>query len=382
MADLVFHVPARVVFAPDAINRLGAVVRGYATRALLVTESILYERDTIRRAQAALAGSGVQAITFDEVMPNSTSVTVERAVALARASRIDAVVGMGGVRTLSCAKLVAAACRNAQSVDDILSDGLAETQPLPYVEVPSTCRNPFMLRDEAVAVDARDRHAMICSVQPGITREVVLDPLLALTIPAKYTAATMFDAFLHALEGYLARNCSFLAETLFLRALEILNSSLVGAFQDPEQEEHRAAALRAGLLLGIGLSMSSIGVGGALALVLNGRHMRPKSWIATVLLPHIMEFYQREQAGKLARLAAILGEDTTGYTDEEAAEEALAIVRRTIGRAELPMRLQELELELDDMVHDAEVAAAFRCVKDAPAAVSPEDLYGILRLAY
>jgi alcohol dehydrogenase class IV len=194
MADLVFHVPARVVFAPGAINRLGAVVRGYATRTLLVTESILYERDTIQRAQAALAASGVQAITFDEVVPNSTSVAVERAVALARASRIDAVVGMGGVRTLSCAKLVAAVCKGRQSVDDILSDGLDWTEAIPYVEVPSTCRNPFMLRDEAVVVDARDRHTMICEIQQGITREVVLDPLLALTIPAKYTAATMFDA--------------------------------------------------------------------------------------------------------------------------------------------------------------------------------------------
>ena len=43
MPDILFHIPTRVVFGLDTINRIGQIVSEYGERAFLVTEAILYE---------------------------------------------------------------------------------------------------------------------------------------------------------------------------------------------------------------------------------------------------------------------------------------------------------------------------------------------------
>ena len=47
MSDLIFSIPQETYFGVDILNRLAAVVLQYGERALIITEAILYERNTI-----------------------------------------------------------------------------------------------------------------------------------------------------------------------------------------------------------------------------------------------------------------------------------------------------------------------------------------------
>ena len=382
MPDILFHVPTRVIFGLDTINRIGQLVTEYGERAFLVTEAILYEGKVINKVQEILDKNGVAHIVFDEVVPNATSRTVDDGVTLARGSHADVVIGLGGVRTLSIAKCIAMTAPAENDVDDFLSGVQPQSPPLAYIEVPTTCRDPFQFVDEYLMVDGRDRTARIGRTQKGITRATLIDPKLSLTLPAKYTATTIMDTLLGCIEGYLSAKANFLSDTYLLRAMELLGGLIKDGIQNVDDVRLRMNASIAGLLFGLGLSTSRLGIGSALAYAINARFMAPKSWVSTILLPYVMEFAVNVRGDRIAHVARLLGEDVSDASSVEAPVRAIDAVRRIISSLGLPTRLREFDLTLDEMIEVAGVARSFDMMNYLPRVVSTEDIYELIKSAF
>ncbi len=382
MADLVFHAPQQVLFGLDTVNRIATLVSPFGKRALIVTEAILYEQNTIARIQDLLNRKEVESIVYDEVVPNATSTCVDEGVRLARSAHIDVIVGLGGVRALSTAKCIAMTTPHSFEADDLLSGETPTEEPLPYIEIPTTCRNPFMMTDQYLMVDARDRRAVIGSTQKGITKSILIDPKLSLTLPAKFTATTLLNTFLNAVEGYISAKSNFLSDTLFCKAIEIIGRNISEAVENLEGPRVRADASRVGLLAAMGLSMSSAGIGTALSYAINARFLVPKSWIATILIPHVMEFNTNSSVDKLAHIGRLFGEEVQEYTSVDAANKTIESIRTLIASLKLPTRLRDFDLQLDDMVDVVEIAHSFDMMNYLPRTVSTEDLYDIVKSAF
>jgi hypothetical protein len=86
MSDLIFSLPHETYFGVDIIHRLASVVSRFGDRVLIVTEAILYERNTIEKILELLEKKNISYIVYDEVVPNATSAAVEEALLLARGS--------------------------------------------------------------------------------------------------------------------------------------------------------------------------------------------------------------------------------------------------------------------------------------------------------
>jgi alcohol dehydrogenase len=382
MPDILFHIPTRVVFGLDTINRIGQLVTDYGERAFLVTEAILYEGKVINKLQEILDKKGVSYIVFDEVVPNATSRTVDDGVTLARGSHADVVIGLGGVRTLSIAKSIAMTAPSENDMDDFLSGVQPQSQPLAYIEVPTTCRNPFMFSDEYLVVDGRDRAGKIGRTQKGITKAALIDPKLSLTLPAKYTATTIMDTLLGCIEGYLSAKANFLSDTYLQRAIEILGGVIKEGIQNVDDIRMRMNASTAGLLMGLGLSTSRLGIGSALAFAINARFMSPKSWVSTIFLPYVMEFALNVRGDRIAQVARLLGEDVADASSVEAPVRGIDAVRRVISSLGLPTRLREFDLSLDEMIEVAGAARSFDMMNYLPRVVSTEDIYELIKSAF
>lgn len=382
MSDVTFSIPASVMYGLDMVNRTAAQVGRFGSRALLVTEAILYESKAIERVQGILDKAGIQHIVFDEVVPNATSAAAEDGVTLARGSHANVVIGMGGIRALSIARAIAACTPEGQDVFGFLSGAQPQGQPLAYIEIPTTNRHTFMFTDECYLVDARDRAGKILRTQPGITRAVIVDPKLTLSLPPKYTATTMMDTLLAAVEGFLSNKSNFLADNFFREAIRVIGASILDAVQHPEDIRARTKASMAGLLVGMGLSMSKQGLGAALSYAINARFMVPKSWVSTILLPHVMDFTLHASTERLAEIARLLGEEVQGLSPPEAAVRAAESVRRLIGTLSLPSRLRDFDLNLDDMIEVAATARSYDMMNYLPRAISTEDLYEVIKTAF
>ena len=382
MPDISFSIPTDVRFGLDVVNRIAAVVGSYGERVLLVTEAILYEGKVIDRIQALFEKKGIQYIVFDEVVPHATSVIVDEGVKLARSARAEIVIGLGGVRTLSVAKCIAMVAPGDVDMDEYLAGVQPTGEHLAYIAIPTTCRDPFLLVDEYLVTDGRDRIAKIGRTQRRITKAVIVDPKLTATLPPKYTATTLMDTLLSAVEGYLSSRSSFLSDTFFLRACELVGKIIGQLVDQPDDLRVRMNASMAGLLTAIGLTMSKSGVGTALAYAINGNFMVPKSWISSIMLPHVMEFYSGIASEKLNRVAGFLGEDVDEAAPVEGAGRAVEAVRRIIGSLGLPTRLRDFDLNLDDMVDIASIARNFDMMNYLPRSISAEDLYELVKSSY
>jgi alcohol dehydrogenase len=382
MSDISFSIPTDVRFGLDVVNRIAAVVSQYGERVLLVTEAILYEGKVIDRIQALFEKKGIQYIVFDEVVPHATSKVVDEGINLSRSSRAEIVVGLGGVRTLSVAKCIAMASPGDGDMDDYLSGMQPSGEALAYLSIPTTSRDPFLLVDEYLLTDGRDRSAKIGRTQKRTTKAVIVDPKLTITLPPKYTATTLMDTLLVAVEGYLSSRSSFLSDTFFLRACELIGKIIKPLISQPDDLRVRMNASMAGLLVSLGLTISKAGVGTALAYAINGSFMVPKSWVSSIMLPHVMEFYSGIASEKLTAVAGYLGEEVDEAAPVEGAGRAVEAVRRIIGSLGLPTRLRDFDLNLDDMVDIASTARNFDMMNYLPRSISAEDLYELIKSAY
>jgi alcohol dehydrogenase class IV len=144
----------------------------------------------------------------------------------------------------------------------------------------------------------------------------------------------------------------------------------------------RINASMVGLLTAIGLTMSKTGVGTALAYAINGSYLVPKSWISSIMLPHVLEFYSGVASEKLTTVAGYLGEEVDELAPVEGAGRAVEAVRRIIGSLGLPTRLRDFDLNLDDMVDIAGIARNFDNMNYLPRSISTEDLYELIKSAY
>jgi alcohol dehydrogenase len=382
MPDVFFNVPAHVYFGVDSTLRLGGTAARLGSRVLLITEAILYERGVIEQVTGLLSRKGLEPVVFDEVIPGATSSTAEAAVRIARAARVDLIVGLGGVKTLSIAKLTAAAVPCDGGVDELLNGRPPDKPSIRTVEITTTCRNPFMFGGAWLVTDARDRSPVLGRLETDNAAAVFVDPKLALTLPARYLSATMLDTLMHAIEGYIATGGNFLSDTLFSRAIELLGAALREPAAGGEEMAPRNAAARAGLLTALGSSMGRSGAGAALAYALNARLRVPKSWASTVLLPRVMEYNVTMAAEKLRDVGRLLGEDLSDLSVPEAAGRVIEGVRGIIGAFGLPARLRDLGVSLEDMAEVAEAAHRLDLMSRLPRVTSSDDLYELLKTSY
>lgn len=382
MSDLILRFPEHVIFGTDVINRLGHLVGAVGNRCFIITESVMRQNGIIEHIEEILDRRSISAIVHDEIGAGATTANLQSLVQMARASHAEVIVGVGGMRVLSAARITAVAADGNVELGDVLSGRVTQKPSVAYIEVPASYRNHFMLRDECIVTDGTTKHPLVVTVPERTTRAVVVDPNLTLSMSPKYAAAAMMDTLLAAVEGYVSTRSTFYSDTLLLVAIRRLATALDGITETPNDPKHRITASESGMLTALALAATSQGVGGALAYAINSRYMVPKSWIATVLLPHVMDATVNARPEKLKQIAHALGEEARDLKPAEAAYQASAAVRRTIGKLELPGRLREMDLVIDDLVDVAEVASAMEMCGSTPIPHTPSDLYDLIKQAF
>ncbi len=383
MDEFFLHVPTKVVFGLDVLNHVGQAASELGVRALLVTEGILHEQKIVERVRSYLEKSSVETIVFDELGPRSTSSAIERAIEIARSGHVELVIGLGGIRALSAAKCVARMATVAEPLDDYFTlkrEARSANPPLPFVAVPTTCRDPFMLTDEALTVDARNRRSQIVKVGK-VADYALVDPALTLSLSERYTVSTMLDTLLCAIEAYFSRKSTFLSDTLCLRAVGIITSIMDELAERSDDRNLRFQASQAGLFVALSLTTSTLGVGSAIAYALSGKRSIPKSTISAIMLPHVLDLALKSQPRKVERIGNVLGEEIYGKPLSEFSVHVVDAMRQRMSLLRVPMRLKDFDVGLDEMVEIASIAGSFDMARYLPEPMAAEDIYALIKTA-
>ena len=381
MQDFVFHVPGNLVVGTETVARVGSYASSFGSRILLVSEETVRETGHLARVKQHLERAGLTVIVFDEIDAGSDSSVVERALGLARASHSEVIVGLGGMRTLAAARVVAAYAKRTRNFREILSLG-PDTPSLGYIEVPTTGRNHAMLGDECVVTEAATRQPLTIKLPSDLLSTAIIDARLASGIAKKSYCAILMDTILASIEGILSTKANELSDTLLVQAVTLLRQSIEQVLAAPTDLRPRVRATEAMFMSALGLSISSRGIGGAVSYAVSSRYEIPKSWVSTVVLPYLLDYFEGTKPEKLDRIADALGEHPREDGSLGGKNRASASARRLLARTGLPARLRDLDLTLDDLSAASDSAGDFDMIRFVPLPVSRQELFDILKQAY
>jgi len=230
-------------------------------------------------------------------------------------------------------------------------------------------------------------------------RVAVVDPQLTLSCPRKVTADSGIDALTHAIEAYTAiDNAEFplpagepsvyqgrhpLGELCAEKAIRLIGKHLRQAVHHGDDAEAREGMALAATVAGLGFSNIGVALVHAMEYPLGGATHCSHGEGNGLLLPYVMRFNLPGRQAEFARIAAWLGEDVRGLSEDAAAERAVEAVERLQADIGIPRRLRDLGARQDQLREFAEKAFAIkRILRVNPRPVTADDCEAIYRSAW
>ncbi len=382
MNELDFQGIQKLRFGVDSVQSLPEIISPLGSRVMLVTEQNGKVRDDFQKIQGLLRASGIDPVIFDDIRPGIKTAAIETIADIGKAGKIQVVLGFGGMRVLSLARVASVLIGSDVGLNEILLGKIPPSVHCSYVEIPNSCRNHFMMKSSCVITDSVSEQALLINLPPNMTKAVIIDPKLSMSLSSKYQLVAILDTLLASIEGFLSAKRNFLSDVHLFEAISLLRRALIQTFRRPDDLAVREMASKGGLFSAMGLSTSGQGIGGTLEYMINSAFQVPKSWIAMVLLPHILDMYLEREPERLAKIADALGEDISGLESAQAAPLAAASIRRVLARLELPTRLRDFNLSLNELQRICERASEFPFNESCGLALSSERICELIKTAY
>ena len=373
--------PPRIVFGNGCAPQCaGFLAERGMRRVLLVSSTPVLP--AIGAVLAALNEHGVQFVQAPPVDREPARQLFETIVAVARAEKIDGVLGIGGGSVIDVAKLVAALFHGRQTAAEVFGINLLRRRELTLVCLPTTAGTGAEVSPNAILLD-EDDELKKGVVSPHLVPDAAfVDPLLTLSVPSAVTAATGLDALTHCIEAYANKFAHPIVDVYALQGIRLISTNLARAVRNGGDMEARAALSLGSLYGGLCLGPVNTAAVHALAYPLGGRFHVAHGVSNALLLPHVLRFNFPAAPERYAEIAAALGVARNG-SDSSVAKygaEFLQVLSRDCG---VPQTLSELNIPRGAIPSLARSAMQVtRLLKNNPRPVTEADALAIYEAAF
>jgi NADP-dependent alcohol dehydrogenase len=200
MLNFEYQNGTRILFGKGQIGQIGKHVAG-ARVLLMAGGGSIKKNGVYEQVKAALGDRTV--FEFFGVEPNPEYATLMRAVALAKAEKVDFLVAAGGGSVIDGTKFVAAAAGVEGEPWDILEKGKPVTCALPIGVVLTLPAAGSESNESAVISRSELGQKLFFGSPLVLPKFAALDPEVTYTLPERQTANGIVDTFVHVMEQYL-----------------------------------------------------------------------------------------------------------------------------------------------------------------------------------
>ena len=356
--------------------------RGFQ-KALIVTDADLVRFQAVKKVTDLLDAGNLPYEIFDKVKANPSVAVVQAGVEAFRQAGADYMIAIGGGSPQDTAKGIGIIVNNPEFADVVSLEGVAPTKhrSVPVIAVATTAGTAAETTINYVITDEAKRRKFVCVDPHDIPVVAIVDPEMMSRMPKGLTASTGMDALTHAIEGYTTLAAWELADTLNLKAIELIARSLRGAVEnDPKGREDMALGQ---YVTGMAFSNVGLGVVHGMAHPLSAFYDTPHGVANAVLLPYVMEFnaeYTGEKFREIARAMGVSGVDEMSPAEYRKA--AVDAVRRLSEDVGIPQTLREIGVRQEDLDALADAAMADVCTGGNPRPCTKELVLGVYRTAF
>lgn len=353
-----------------------------ATKIMLVCDPILTTLGLVAKTMELLKARGFAVEVFDGIEPDPRVEITSEAADKAKAFGADCVIGVGGGSSLDTAKVCSVLLTNTQGPREMLGVDNVKKAGVPTILVPTSAGTGSEVTDIAILSDDIAKLKIGIASRYLIPSSVILDPELTLTLPKGPTAASGLDALIHAMEAYTSVNATPLTDIFAEEAIKLIAPSLRSAWARGDRIDVREAMLTGSFYAGVAFCNAGVTAVHAFAYPIGAEFHIPHGVANSIMLVPVFRFNMTGNLPRFARLAELLGEDTTGLSLKEAAEKAIAHIVALVDDVQVTRHLADYGVTEEHVPALAKgVLEVKRILANNPRTLSYEEAHAIYTAA-
>ena len=317
MRKFVFYNPTKILFGKEKISLLTKEITADKKIMLVYDGSMIGKNSAYRQIKKILNKN--QLIEFSAVRSNPTVEILSPAIAYAREEKPDFLLAMGGGSVIDSTKFIAAAVLYDGDSWDILAKQPDITAALPFGAILTLPAAGSEMNKFAVISNVAKKLKLEFNSPFIFPKFAILDPELSFSVPKKYLAHGIADAFSHVIEQYITYPCkAHLQDGIAETILKTLISEGPKTLVNKKNYFARAnvmwsAALAANELLSSGAPEDW--TAHCIGLELSALYGLDHAQAIAIVLPAVLKVMRKQKAEKLLQYAEKVWEITKGSKD-------------------------------------------------------------------
>ncbi|WP_419148255.1 iron-containing alcohol dehydrogenase [Pseudoalteromonas 'SMAR'] len=324
-----------------AIANLGL---SHGDKVLVVTDEVLMRLALHKVVDEALQHGNLNAVYFNQVLPNPTIDNVESGLSVYQQHHCRAIIALGGGSVMDCAKLIGARVVKPNKSVKQLKGLFKVIKRLPAnIAIPTTAGTGSETTVAAVVNDPDVAEKYAATDFCLVPHHAVLLPELTLSMPAQIKATTAIDALTHAIEALLSINCLSFSRARALSACQAIFTYLPKAMTDSQDEHAAEELLLASHYAGQAFTRTSVGYVHAISHQLSAQYGTPHGLANAVLLLPVLHWYGDAIHPTLAAIADHCHIGSTNAPQRQRAEALLAHIDTLLTELKIVRTLPEIQ---------------------------------------
>lgn len=382
MADFIFKISPNIVLGSYSITRIGQYAKEMGTKFMVILDPMLKEVGISDKILQPLDEHKIDYFTFDELTTGATTQTISQALTLAREAHVHGIIAVGGAKTINIAKSVCSIFYEVHDLYEFVDGAVPTVAPLPLLCVPTTMRDAFIFSSFTPVIDSRSNKNKLLRNKDGLVKLVLVDPNLSLTLTENQTASMTIETLSLLTESYISQKSNFFSDMIVEKGTELLGYAMDGSPTLTVTTPAEVLLSQGGCMASLASAMSSPGCATLLAQTINARCRISSSLVSSILCPYIIEDAAQFKADKIEKLSKILRAAPKEASQSEAVTALTEYIRQKIAQNNLPARLKDLSLSIDQLALCAEDAGELDLINTLPRSMTSDNLFDLLKLSY
>ena len=349
MDNFTFFNPTKIEFGTGKEELIGQHLAEYGIKKVL----LCFGSDRIKRdglfgiVSKSLAAHNIEFVEFGGIVSNPVISKVREAIALARDSRVEAVLAVGGGSVLDSAKAIAAGTLHDGDVWDLFIGKAAISAALPVFDILTLAATGSEMNNGAVVTNDETKEKFAIGSVHTFPKVSIVNPALMQTVSRDYLVYSAADIIAHAIEGYFTAKVqphfhSRMVEAIINTVIETTETLLADPTDYAARAEFAWASTQAlnGLVYSgtAGFSYPNHMIEHALSALFNVPHGAGLS----VIMPAWMRWYQDRNPAQFERFAKQV------FAVDSAAQ-GTAALEKWFDKIGTPTRLSQLGITAADL---------------------------------
>lgn len=308
-----YHIPTKILFGTGKLNQLAEEpLPGKMALIVISSGTSMRKFGYLQRLEELLKQQHIESVVYDKIQSNPIKEHVMDGAAVAKENGCDFIIGLGGGSPIDAAKGIALMAVNPGDYWDYIGSGSGKGQPvpngaLPIVAITTTAGTGTEADPWLVITNGEEKIGFGAPPYTFPTLSVV-DPEMMVSIPPHLTAYQGFDAFFHAVEGFIANAATPMSDLYALESIRLVANYLPRAVADGTDLEARSQVALANTLSGMVESTSCCISEHSLEHAMSGFHPELQHGAGLIMLSNAyFSYFADKVPERFARMAQAMG---------------------------------------------------------------------------